>query len=159
MRRLLFAAAILATLVVVPAASAWTWPADGPVLRPFSLSADPYAAGQHRGVDIGAPEGTRVRAPAAGMVSFVGSVPNGGRVVTIQTADGYAVTLLQLGSTAVLRGAPVEEGSVVGAVGPSADPVTLESHVHLGIRTADDPNGYVDPLGLLPPRAPASPPA
>src|SRR5918994_1814215 len=94
-----------------------------------------------------------VAAPTAGTVSFVGSVPGGGQALTIQTADGYAVTLLQLGSTSVLRGSVVEEGTVVGVVGESADAVTSAPHVHLGIRVAADPDGYVDPLGLLPPLA------
>ena len=40
---------------------------------------------------------SQVLAPAAGTVSFAGSVPGGGRAITIQTPDGYAVTLLQLG--------------------------------------------------------------
>ena len=40
------------------------------------------------------------------------------------------------------------------SVGESSDAVTLQPHVHLGVRVAADPNGYVDPLGLLP-RAPA----
>ena len=38
-----------------PPALAWTWPADGPVLRPFVLGDDPYAAGQHRGIDVASP--------------------------------------------------------------------------------------------------------
>ena len=42
---------VLTALLFIPSASAWTWPADGPVLRAFSFSAgDPYAAGQHRGI-------------------------------------------------------------------------------------------------------------
>ena len=99
MRRVLSVAVVaaIAALVVVPGAVGWSWPADGPLLRPFSFSADEYAAGQHRGIDIGAAAGDPVRAPAAGIVSFVGPVPAGGRALTIQTADGYAVTLLQLG--------------------------------------------------------------
>ena len=131
---------------------AWTWPAEGPVLRPFSVSSDPYAAGQHRGVDIGAELGRQVVAPAGGMVSFVGFVPGSGRAVTIVTDDGYAVTLLQLGTTSVERGITLAEGTVVGVVGESSDAVTLQPHVHLGVRIAADPNGYVDPLGLLPAR-------
>ena len=149
MRRMLSVAVVaaIASLIVIPVAAGWAWPADGPVLRPFSLAEDQYAAGQHRGVDIGAALGAPVRAPAAGTVSFVGSVPGGGRAVTIQTADGYAVTLLQLGSTVVARGGTVAEGAVVGHVGESEDAVTQVPHVHLGIRVAADPNGYVDPLG------------
>ncbi len=152
MRRILSAAAVLASLAVAPAADAWTWPVDGPVVRPFSLSADPYVGGQHRGVDVGATVGSEVRVPAAGTVSFAGAVPGGGRALTIQTPDGYAVTLLQLGSLSVARGAVVEEGAVVGTAGESVDAVTSVPHVHLGVRLAGEPEGYVDPLGLLPPR-------
>ena len=43
-------------------ASGWIRPVDGPVQRPFSLSADRFAAGQHRGVDLAASAGTTVRA-------------------------------------------------------------------------------------------------
>ena len=39
-------------LVAGPSALAWSWPVDGAVLRGFSVSADTYAAGQHRGIDI-----------------------------------------------------------------------------------------------------------
>ena len=166
MRRLLSAATVLVSLAVAPAAHAWSWPVDGPVLRSFSLADDPYADGQHRGIDVGAAEGEAVRAPTAGTVSFVGAVPNGGRVVTVLTSDGYAVTLLQLGTTVVQRGVGVDEGVVVGSVGPSADGVTTSPHVHIGIRRAGDAEGYVDPESLLPRRAAvtaapasASPPA
>ncbi len=156
MHRLLVAAvmtaAVIASLAATPGALAWTWPAEGPVLRPFSVSSDPYAAGQHRGVDIGAELGRQVVAPAGGTVSFVGFVPGGGRAVTIATDDGYAVTLLQLGATSVERGSTLAEGTEVGVVGESSDAVTLQPHVHLGVRVAADPNGYVDPLGLLPAR-------
>ncbi len=69
------------------------------------------------------------------------------------------MTLLQLGSTSVLRGSVVAEGDVVGAVGESADEVTSAPHVHLGVRVATDPDGYVDPLGLLPALAPPPVPA
>jgi hypothetical protein len=94
---------LVALQVGVQPALAWAWPVDGPVLRPFVFGHDPYAGGQHRGVDIGAPAGTPVRAPAAGTISFAGTVPTGGKTITIRTADGYAVTLQRLGSTSVPR--------------------------------------------------------
>ena len=97
-------------------------------------------------------------APASGTVSFVGFVPGSGRAVTITTDDGYAVTLLQLGATTVVRDSTVAEGAEVGVVGESADAVTSQPHVHLGIRVASDPDGYIDPLGLLPVRQPTAPP-
>ena len=145
---------LVALQVGVQPALAWTWPVDGPVLRPFVLGDDPYAGGQHRGIDVAAPAGSPVRAPAAGAISFAGTVPTGGKTITIRTADGYAVTLQHLGSYTVSRGAEVAEGAVIAAVGDGAD-----AFVYLGVRHADDENGYVDPLGLLPAPVPApSPP-
>ena len=55
------------------------------------------------------------------------------------------MTLVQLGAVSVARGATVAEGEVVGEVGESEDAVTTAPHVHLGIRVASEPNGYVDP--------------
>ena len=47
MRRFLLV--LLAALAFAAPASAWTWPASGSVLLPFSFDpAHPYAAGQHR---------------------------------------------------------------------------------------------------------------
>jgi hypothetical protein len=139
-------------LVWTPAAYAWSWPVQGPVVQPFSYDeSHPYAAGQHRGVDIGAQAvGETVFAPEAGTISFAGYVPTNGRTVTIETADGYSVTLTHLGSIAVAKGATVAEQQAVGTVGPSGTPEVDRPYVHLGIRVSADPNGYVDPLSLLP---------
>ena len=127
----------------------------GPVVQPFSYDeAHPYSAGQHRGIDVGADAaGENVLAPAAGTVSFAGTVAANGKSVTIETADGYSVTLTHLGSISVAKGATVVEEGVVGTVGPSGTPEVDGPYVHLGIRVTADPNGYVDPLGLLPPAA------
>jgi hypothetical protein len=144
---------LLALQVGVQPALAWTWPVDGPVLRPFTIANDPYGAGQHRGLDVGAAAGSVVRAPVGGTVSFAGTVPAGGRTVTIQTGNGYSVTLVHLGTIQAARSAVVSEGDAVGTVGPSGDPEHAGPYVHLGIRVTADPNGYVDPLGFLPARA------
>jgi hypothetical protein len=151
MKRLVALLPVLIALQAgVPPALAWTWPVDGPVLRPFVLGDDPYAAGQHRGIDVGAAAGAPVRAPAAGAVTFAGTVPGSGRTVTIQTSDGYSVTLVHLGSFVVGRGAAVAEGATVATVGPSGEPELAEPYVHLGVRRTADEHGYVDPLAFLP---------
>jgi MYXO-CTERM domain-containing protein len=140
-------------LAWTPAAYAWSRPVQGPILQPFAYDeAHPYASSQHRGVDIGTGSaGETVAAPAAGTVSFAGTVPTNGKSVTIETADGYSVTLTHLGSIGVVEGAAVAEQDAVGTVGPSGTPEVDGAYVHLGIRVTADPNGYVDPLGLLPP--------
>src|SRR5215211_6095075 len=156
MRRVVLAA--VAALLFVPAAHAWSWPSGGPVLRPFVLGEDPYAGGQHRGIDVADELGSDVQAPASGTVSFAGVVPGGGKTLTIQTADGYAVTLLQLGELLVAKGDAVEEGVLVARIGPSGDTTTTEPHVHLGVRVAAESDGYVDPQTLLPARGAAAEP-
>jgi murein DD-endopeptidase MepM/ murein hydrolase activator NlpD len=115
---------IAAAALIVPASAlGWAWPVAGPVLTGFSFDpAHPYAAGQHRGIDIGADTGAPVVAPASGVVSFAGSVPGGGKTVTIQTPEGYSVTLVHLGSYGVRRGETIREGDPVGTIGPSGVP-------------------------------------
>ena len=87
-------------------ARGWLRPVDGAVLRAFSVVADRFAAGQHRGVDLAAPPGARVLAACGGRVSFAGRVPRGGRTVSVRCGSLIA-TYQHLGSVAVARGQAV----------------------------------------------------
>src|SRR5918995_6509206 len=146
-------------LIMPPPGAAWSWPVDGPVLRGFEFGGPVYHESGHSGIDIGSEAGSAVRTPAGGRVSFAGWLPGNGRTLTIRTSDGFAVTLLHLGTIAVSAEDGVAEGEVVGTIGPSGDAEFDVPYVHLGIRRADDPKGYVDPLTLLPPRPSPAPPA
>jgi peptidase M23-like protein len=148
-------------LAWAPAAYAWSWPVQGPVVQPFAYDeSHAYASGQHRGIDIGADAaGEQVVAPASGTVSFAGWVPTSGECVSIQTPGGYTVTLTHLGTILVGKGASLTEGQAVGTIGPSGTPELEGPYVHLGIRTTSDPDGYLDPLSLLPPPAAQNTPA
>ena len=120
MKRLMLAA-VFAALILAPHAAAWSWPVDGAVLKPFVFDpAHPYAAGQHRGVDVAGVAGSDIRAPVGGAVSFAGSVPSSGKTVTIQTQDGYSVTLVHLGSIIVARGAVIARARPSAGSGRSA---------------------------------------
>jgi murein DD-endopeptidase MepM/ murein hydrolase activator NlpD len=131
--------------LLVPAASAaagaWERPLDGPVLRPFAVGPDRFAAGQHRGVDLGAPPGSRVLAACGGRVTFAGRVPRGGRTVSVRCGRLVA-TYQHLGAVAVRRGQIVLPGARIGKVGHARP----RPHVHLGARDAAT-GAYVDPLG------------
>jgi hypothetical protein len=154
----------LVTLAAPAAAGAWSWPVPGPVLQVFDFDQeDSLAPGQHRGIDIQGPFGGLVLAPTAGTVTFAGRVAANGLTITIETVDGYAVTLLHLGSFLVAKGAVVTEGQPVAIVGTSGVPAHPVPYVQLGIRLLADPQGYRDPEMFLPPLAappvPSEPPA
>ncbi|MDH4176039.1 MAG: M23 family metallopeptidase, partial [Thermoleophilia bacterium] len=104
MRSIVLLGAIAAVLAAPSWAAAWSWPAEGAVLRPFLLGDDPYAGGQHRGVDVAAADAEPVHAPAAGTVTFAGTVPRHGKTVSILTGDGLSVTLTHLGGIRVVEG-------------------------------------------------------
>jgi septal ring factor EnvC (AmiA/AmiB activator) len=95
-------------------------PIAGAVVRGFDARAGPYGRG-HRGIDIAAPEGELVRAPAAGRVVFAGPVA-GTTWVTLLVAPGVLVTLGPLLDPAP-TGGRVRARSPIGRVG-SGHPAT-----------------------------------
>src|ERR1700704_3279291 len=100
----LAATALLPTAQAL-AAGGWTWPVRGPVITAFRNGDDPYAGGQHRGIDIGAPVGTTVVAGTGGTVTFAGVVGSSGLVVSQRSADGrFDLSYLHLSAASVRRG-------------------------------------------------------
>ena len=59
---------------------------------------DPYAAGQHRGIDIAGRAGAPVVAATSGLVRFAGTAGSSGSTVSIRSEDGrFDVSYLHLG--------------------------------------------------------------
>ncbi len=114
-------AVLLAGLAFPAAAAGWAWPVDGRVVTPYRNGDDPYAGGQHRGIDIAAAVGTPVRAAAAAAPSRSPEWPaRSGLTVAVRTADGrFDTSYLHLASAAVAKGDRVGEGARLGAVGTS----------------------------------------
>jgi hypothetical protein len=161
MRRLLLvltAFLSLAAARAAPAEAAWLWPVRGEVITQYRNGSDPYAGGQHRGIDIAAPVGTPVVAAAGGEVRFAGTAGSSGLTVSVRTGDGYDTSFLHLSSIAVRAGAHVSGGERLGAVGTTGERSATAPHLHFGVREAGSRYAYVDPLSLLPP-ATAPPPS
>lgn len=128
---------------------AWPWPVLGEVITPYINGNDPYAAGQHRGLDIAAPVGEPVLAIVDGRVSFTGRLPDGGLTVTVRGDNGrWLVSNLHLSASTVSAGEHVRAGDLLGRVGTSGRRSAVRPHLHLGVRRAAD-RAYVDPLTLL----------
>lgn len=142
---IIVAGAFSFTAAQADAATPWTWPVTGAIVRGFDPPDDPYGAG-HRGVDIAAAIGTVVVAPDAGVVTFAGKV--GGRLfLTIDHGGGISSTCSWLSSVLVHKNDHVVRGQPVATTdwGHADLPVP---HLHFGVRL----NGaYVDPMAYLAP--------
>jgi murein DD-endopeptidase MepM/ murein hydrolase activator NlpD len=128
-----------------PRVPALWMPVAGAVVRGFDARAGPYGPG-HRGVDIAAPVGEVVRAPAAGKVVFAGPVA-GTTWVSLLVAPGVVVTLGPLLDP--VTAGRVRPRSPVGRVGPGHQPGSGGpggATLHLGVRVD---GVYVDPLAYL----------
>src|SRR4051812_49819109 len=100
---LLTLVALLLTTGAAPASAAgsWSWPVRGDLITPYRNGSDPYASGQHRGIDYAAPVGRAVAAPVAGRVTFAGAAGSSGLTVSLRTADGrWDTSYLHLSSVA-----------------------------------------------------------
>lgn len=135
-------------------ASVFTWPVKGEVLRAWSVEALCYDETMgdwrtHDGVDIAAPAGSEVMAPAGGTVSDLYTDDLMGTTVVILHADGVMSTCSNLAAVPTVEiGDTVRTGDVIGSVGTSAIGESREaSHLHLAM-TRDGVS--VDPLEYLP---------
>ena len=114
----------------------------------------------HLGVDVAAPRGTQITAPAAGVVSFVGRKFGFGLVVEIDHGNGVTTRYAHCGRAMVDEGAHVTRGIVIATVGTSG--LSTGPHLHYEVLV----HGHqVDPLrfrllqpvpdSAVPPAAPA----
>ncbi|MCR5718878.1 MAG: M23 family metallopeptidase [Oscillospiraceae bacterium] len=129
-------------------------PVKGEILQPFSagsLVKSPTTGvwQTHNGTDYAAPLGDSVRATAAGSVSQITEDALWGVTVTIDHKNGYITRYCNLGSSlSVSEGDTVEAGTVIGAVGQTADAEsTLPPHVHFEVMKD---GRFIDPETYLP---------
>src|SRR3954451_23311102 len=141
-------------VIATPAHASWVWPVSGEIITPYRNGTDPYATGQHRGIDIAAPVGRPVVAAARGGGRFAGTAGSSGLTIAIRTGDGYDTSYLHLSSLAVRAGAHVSAGDRIGAVGASGVRSAAAPPPPLGARDPGPRHDYHDPLTLLPPAPP-----
>ncbi|MDE2235674.1 MAG: peptidoglycan DD-metalloendopeptidase family protein [Gammaproteobacteria bacterium] len=131
------------------------WPARGPETSGFGLRRflNGEARSPHSGIDIGAPMGSAVEAPAAGLVADVGDYYFCGHTLTISLGQGLYSVYCHLSKILVSRGQHVRQGQVVGEIGASGR--TTGPNLHWTVSLNGTP---VDPHAFLiqgPPSQPA----
>lgn len=133
--------ALLTTLLlgISPANADWGSPLpDAPVTRVFDLKHGPYRAG-HRGVDLLAPQGSRVIAPESGEVTFAGTVVD--RPVLSLLISGRYLLSVEPVVTQLQPGDRVRRGETLGTVQGVGH--CAASCVHLGVR---EDGMYLNPV-------------
>ena len=123
-------------------ASAWQWPIAPPrvLVHPFIAPATPYGAG-HRGIDLAAPVGAAVFAPANGVVHFAGLVVDR-PVVSIEHPGGVISSFEPVAPT-VVAGQSIRRGEVIGTLEAGH---CARACLHVGARLH---GAYLSPLNYL----------
>jgi murein DD-endopeptidase MepM/ murein hydrolase activator NlpD len=123
------------------------WPVRGPVNSDFGRRVSPWAGGgseHHSGLDIGAPRGTEVRAPAPGTVVFAGAHAEYGIALIIDHGNDIKTLYGHLQKALVEPGQAVQRGqriALTGNTGRSSGP-----HLHYEIQVSGRP---VNPRSYL----------
>lgn len=105
----------------------------------------------HKGIDYGAPVGTRVKATGAGMVEFAGRQGGYGNVVVLRHQRAYTTLYGHLSKiqTGLRRGSRVHQGDVIGYVGATG--LASGPHLHYEFRIG---GAHQNPLAIILPSAP-----
>ncbi|WP_372013081.1 M23 family metallopeptidase [Pseudoxanthomonas sp. 10H] len=125
----------------------FAWPVQGRISGRFGHQRvyNGKPGSPHSGMDIAAPTGTPVRAPAAGVVTF--AAPDlylTGGTLLIDHGFGISSNFLHLSRIDARVGDRVEQGQVVGAVGATGR--ATGPHLHWGMNWFDV---RIDPLLVL----------
>ncbi len=123
------------------------WPVNGPITSGFGGREIGAGYEDHPGVDIGVPEGTPIRAAAAGSVVLQQSEAESGgygNFTCIDHGGGLSTCYAHQSSFAVSAGESVAQGEVIGYVGSTG--YSTGAHLHFEVRIfgqVTDPMGYL----------------
>ncbi len=122
----------------------FAWPLTGKVRRSFAAAET--KSGPHEGIDLLSPEGSAVRASAAGKVIFAGQGPDDyGLTVIVFHGGRWTTTYSFLSKVTVKEGDEVKAGERVGLVGETG--MATEPQLHFEVRKN---RVALDPAKFLP---------
>jgi murein DD-endopeptidase MepM/ murein hydrolase activator NlpD len=105
-------------------------PTRGYRTRGFGMKYDPFTGYKrfHGGIDIANKTGTPIHATADGVVSFVGSFGDLGRLITINHGYGYKTRYGHLSKVKVKKGQKIRRGDLIGLMGSTG--YSTGPHLH-----------------------------
>ncbi len=106
------------------------WPARGRFSSPFGYRRNPFTHRRqfHKGIDISAPRGTPIHAPAAGVVTYADWFSTYGRVLEITHQNGLVTRYAHLSKYEVKPGTKVQRGDLIALVGNTGR--SIAPHLH-----------------------------
>lgn len=153
-------------LILDISSSGFVWPSPGytTINSYFGYRTAPTsgASSYHSGIDIGAPEGSKLVAVTSGQITFAQFLGGGGYTITL-TAGNMKFTYCHVSPNYIVSvGQYVVQGQVIGYVGPKnvygvkgnqykdengnpTNGATTGPHLHFGLRINGE---YADPLSL-----------
>ncbi len=123
-------------------------PTEGPYSSPFGLRRffNKQPRNPHSGLDIAAPTGTPIIAPAAGTVVATGDYFFNGRTVIVDHGHGLTTMYCHMNKIDVELGQQLTQGQQLGTVGATGR--VTGPHLHWGVSMN---NARVDPMLLMTP--------
>jgi len=125
---------------VRPGSGQFIWPVNGPLTSPFG----PRWGRLHAGMDIASPNGTPIRAAAAGKVVLAAWTGGYGNYTCIQHGGAISTCYAHQSRLGTSAGATVSQGQVMGYVGNTGN--SFGNHLHFEVRVNGTP---VNPAGYL----------
>jgi murein DD-endopeptidase MepM/ murein hydrolase activator NlpD len=100
----------------------------------------------HMGLDMAAPSGTQIRAPAPGIVTLAHpDMLLSGQTVIVDHGHGVSTVYIHMSRTDVVAGQVLKQGDAIGAIGMTGR--ASGPHLHWGLNWFDI---KLDPAGVLP---------
>lgn len=123
--------------------SMFNWPVRGTISSPYGNRTHPILKRQilHSGIDIAAPNGTPVKAPAGGEVIYDGWLRGYGRVVVLDHGKGFSTLYAHLSASLVKEGQVVKSGATIAKVGKTGN--TTGYHLHFEVRVYGTPENPI----------------
>lgn len=122
------------------------WPTSGYLSCGYGWRIDPFTKKNdfHQGLDISAPMGEPIVAPASGVVTLAGPKGGYGNILAIDHDFGYQTRFGHLSRFAVRPGQSVKRGQVVGYVGNTGK--STGPHLHYEVWVHDE---AVNPIQFI----------
>ena len=135
--------AFLLWTATVPETTLFTLPVSGRLSSPFGLRRffNKQARKPHSGVDIAAPKGTELKAPASGTIITTGEFFFNGKSVFIDHGMGLITMYCHMDNITVKHGQKIKQGESFGTIGMTGR--ATGPHVHWSVslnNTRVDPN-------------------